>query len=295
MSDLRQAFSRVKLKGKLLENNLEQNVSKKTQKPYIAGSLVLETSPDNTVKVEMYANKFKKDGNKSKLFSNFMTIMNNYKSVADVGREGADDVEFNSAELSPNAFQSNDGEIVEYVKIRGVFPNRIKGDYEPKATFEVEVVVDGIFDEMDNEGESPTGAKIIKGYLVGYGGSVSAVEFVVESDQGISFIESQYSKGDTVKLFGNLINEEIKTKRVEEMGFGEDIVSEKTTTKRKFLVTRGSAPLTGNKAYAVEEVEEAIKIRNINLKSESSNKSSSNTKKDSGGGKSSNSFDPANF
>jgi hypothetical protein len=272
MLELRQGFSKVSLKGKLVENTLEEKISPNTGQSYIAGDLVIQTDKDNLVKVNMYAGKFKKAGGESKLFKSFKSVMNSYKSVADVGEEAGNDVEFNSAKLQASPFMSNDGDIIENYKVKGAFPNRISGDYEPKAQFEVEVVVDSIFDEIDSDTEMETGSKIIKAYYVGYGNRVVELEFVVESPKGISYVESQYKKGDTVKLVGNLINEEVTVKSTEEMGFGEDVVRENTRTKRKLLVTRGSTPYANGKEYAIEEIMEAIKIRNINLKSKTTKK-----------------------
>lgn len=293
MSDLRQGFSKVILKGKLVENTLEEKIGPNTGQPYIAGELVIQTGKDNLVKVNMYTNKFKKKGGESKLFKTFRSVMNNYKSVADVGEEEADHVEFTSANLDPSPFLSNDGKIIENYRIKGAFPNRISGDYDPKAQFEAEVIVDSIFDEIDSKTEMETGAKIIKAYFVGWGNKVVELEFVVENPKGISYVESQYKKGDTVKLVGELINEEVTVTSVEEMGFGEDVVRENTRTKRKLLVTRGSTPYANGQEYAIEEVMEAIKIRNINLKSETSKKKTQSAPKATTS--TSDGFNPENF
>lgn len=291
MSDLRQGFSRVILEGKLVENTLEQKLNGNS--PYIAGDLVIQTGKDNVVKVNMYANKVKKDGGESKLYKSFMSVMNNYKSIADVGEEAADVVQFNSAEFKPSPFLANDGQLIENYRVKGVFPNRVTGDYKPKAQFEIEVVIDSIFDEINSETEMETGAIIIKAYFVGWGNSVVQLEFVVENPKGISYIKSQYKKGDTVKLVGQLINEEVVVKTVEEMGFGEDVVRENKRSKRKLLVTRGSTPYANGQGYAIEEVSEAIKIRNINLKSKTGKKKIKSTPKVTASV--SDGFNPENF
>jgi len=295
MSDLRQGYSSVVIKGELMENTLEQNISKRDGFPYIAGDLSIKTSDDNIVKVNMYAGKFKKAGGESKLFKSFKSIMETYKSSADAGEgQKGDNVEFTSAELSPNSFMTDDGSILENYNVRGVFPNRIKGEFEPTGTFEVEVLIDSIFDEMDEETQMETGAKIIKGYFIGYAGSVVELEFAVESPQGVSYVESQYKKGDTVKLFGQMKNKEVTITKTEEMAFGEDIVQERTVSKKRLLVTRGTTPYSDGKEYAIEEVKEALKMRNINLKSKSktSKPAKPKAKETSGSG---GSFDPSNF
>lgn len=265
---LKQAFSRVNVRGKLVENTLKEGLQKSDGKPYIAGELKIEVGANNIIPVNMYASKFKKDGKLSKLYPNFVTIMNLYKSKADVeDPKDADDIIFDNGDFSVKSFASDRGDIIDFVQLKGTFPNRTNEVYSKIATFEIEIVIDSIVDEIDKDTEMETGAKLIKGYFIGYNENVGKVTLAIEVPEGISFIESNYKKGDTVKLFGNIINKETKITTKEEQGFGAPIITERTKTMKRFVVTRGSNPYDIDKAYDLEEVKEALIARNIQLKS----------------------------
>lgn len=258
MSVLRQADNRVVIEGILVEKEMEIKTLSGNRQA-ITGKLDIKTDDNSVHTVEVFSFMLKKDGSENGIAKGLVTIMNDYKTVQEVGEELADKVRVTSGELRKNEYFGQDGTLKSYVQFSTNFVNRLKAtdDYEPKATFEVELYVQAIVPEVRDDEE--TGRLVIKGLVPLYGGKVIPQQFVVADKKAVQYIEQNYEVGSTVKLKGYIINSVQTTTVVEEMGFGEDIERTITKTVRELLVTGGTPPYDEeSKVFSTEVIKEAL-------------------------------------
>ncbi len=236
---LKEAVNNVTIEGILNENKLEL---KKLQdgREFIAGDLIVAVSQTNTIPVNFFSFKMKKDGGPNKIYNSLQTIMNTYKSVAQHGVEGADKVRITGGRLEANDFYNAAGQLISTFRIRSNFVNRVTADFSPDSAFQIETFIQGMTEEAVQE--ELTGRLMIKGVVPMYGGRISLLTFYVEDEKGIKYIEDNYNTGDTVKLAGFIRNSVEKIEKTEEMEFGEDIVNTFQKTRKEIIVNKGSRP-----------------------------------------------------
>lgn len=243
-TDLRQAKNVVTIEGLLLEIKSFAGTTVDGRE-YLSATLSIEVAENEQHNVDMFCMKLKADGGENGIYSSLETVVNEYKTVADVGREEADKVRveeptgtFNNGVIGINDYAGGDGQLRSFPQLSATFVNRVvAGDeYNPHAKFLVEVLVDNIIPEIKNEEES--GRVILNSYISIYGGKAFPHQFVVNED-GSSFVEDNYEKGDTATFYGNITNvREVKEKFIES-AFGEDQREVSTTYVREFEITGG--------------------------------------------------------
>lgn len=271
--ELREGENVVTMEGLLLE---KRSFSGKTGdgREYLSATLTIETEQDASQhQVEMFSMKLTRDGSENGIYNSLQTVVDEYKAVADVGREEADKVRieaptgtFNNGELGLNDYVGGDGMLRSFPEISATFVNRIPAGetYNPHAKFSVEIMVDSVIPEIKNEEE--TGRVRLNGFIPQYGGRVVPFEFVVNKD-GSGYVEDNYQKGDTVTVYGEIINaKEVKESTIV-AAFGEDQVRTSTEYVREFEVTGGSEPLDEDdlRAFNPEAVQTAMVNREVYL------------------------------
>ena len=159
-TNLRQADGKVTVAGSVCDKKLEMTTKDGVRT--IEGTLTIKTADTNFVQMRVRCSDKKKDGSENKTFAGVMTVMNEYKSIADVGEDEADRVR---ASGQINVFRSNNNgnEIVSYTSN---FFNRIKAnqEFEPKAEFEIEMYIKSLVPEINKDGEETGRYKIIGGF-----------------------------------------------------------------------------------------------------------------------------------
>jgi len=267
--ELREAQNNVVIEGILSENKLDY---KKTTggatpgKDYISGDLLVEVTPNNIVPVNFFSFKFKKDGNPNRIYAALENVIKTYKSIAKHGREGADKVKITGGRIEANEFYNASGQLISTFRVRSNFVNRVTGDFNPDATFQVETYLQGITEEVKDD--TPTGRMLIKGVTPMYGGRISLLTFHVEDPKGMEYIKANYQAGDTAKLAGDLNNEIIEINKTEEMEFGGDIIDTYTRIKRELLVTKGSKPYEEDERFDAALIKQAMVQREVDLKTQ---------------------------
>ena len=110
-TNLRQADAKVTVAGIVSDKKLEMTTKDGVRT--IEGTLTIKTADTNFVQMRVRCSDKKKDGSENKTFAGVMTVMNEYKSIADVGEDEADRVR---ASGQINVFRSNNNgnEIVSY-------------------------------------------------------------------------------------------------------------------------------------------------------------------------------------
>ena len=268
--------------GRVKEVNLELGTTR-DGKENIKGNVVVlvEESVNgetrsHDIRVRVYSNKFKRDGNINGLYTGYETVMNEYKSIADVGDKKEADLVHVQGSLELNEYISQDGTKRSSNQVSGKFFNRITTDdvkkrRGPKAVATVEAVVEGIKDELDQDG-LPSGNKKLSAFNVDFFGElrenskpVIPFEAIVPENLADAF-DDLYDTGDTGKFSLKINNyaEEATEEDVQEVsGFGstEGLSEVKRNFVNNLEVIGGTEAYQEPRAYNDEQISEAKQFR----------------------------------
>ena len=244
-TNLRQADAKVTVAGIVSDKKLEMKTENGVRT--IEGTITIKTSDTNFVQMRVRCADKKKDGTENKTFTGVMTVMNEYKSIADNGADEADRVR-TSGQINLFRSNNNGNEIVSYTSN---FFNRIKSnqDYEPKAEFEVEMYIKTLVPEMNKDGEE-TGRYKIVGWIPTFNGIEPLELFVPEELADV--VSNTYEPKQTARFYGEIVQNVTYETIERPMAFGV-----KKETKANFineLVVTGGSP-----AYNAETEEEVVK------------------------------------
>ncbi len=243
-TNLRQADAKVTVVGIVSDKKLEMKTENGVRT--IEGIITIKTSDTNFVQMRVRCADKKKDGTENKAFAGVMTVMNEYKSIADDGADEADRVR-TSGQINLFRSNNNGNEIVSYTSN---FFNRIKANqtYEPKAEFEVEMYIKALVPEMNKDGEETGRYKII-GWIPTYNGIEPLELFVPEELTDI--VSNTYQPRQTARFYGEIVQNVTYETIERPMAFGV-----KKETKANFineLVVTG-----GSLAYDAETKEDCV-------------------------------------
>jgi hypothetical protein len=209
----------------------------------------------------------KKDGSENGIAKGYLTMIEEYKSVADVGREEADHVRITQGKIEVNEYFGQDEKLRSFPQLKTNFINRVKPgeEVEPKAEFEVEVYIKNVVEEKKDDEE--TGRAIVNAFIPLFGGKLVPFKFVVEDEGAVEYITDNYEPGSTVKVYGDIVNKVVVTKTFEEVGFGKPKEKIKRNTTREYVITGGSEAYDEDdkKAYASEVIKAALTEREVYL------------------------------
>ena len=260
---LREADNKVFVEGVVSEVNLE--VKQIDGKDAITGDIVVQVSDDAICTVDVFSYKLKKDGSENSIFKGLSTVKDEYKSIAKIGKDEADKVRISGAKITVNDYYNNAGVLKSDVKVQTNFVNRLKVGEElnPKATFEVEIFVHKISDQVDPKTNEVTGNKIISGLVPVYDGKIVPMDFIVNDPEIIQGVESLYEPGQTIKLYGDVNISISTTKTLVPVAIGKPKEVINTVTTRELIVTGGSEPYEEDNAnsFNVETVKNAMAVR----------------------------------
>lgn len=274
-TELRESKNRVNIIGTLKEKDLRTKKGDKGN--MIFGTLVIETGENQEVKVKVFANEKKKDGGENTIYKGLKTVDNEFISMAE-DPENATKVKINGAKFSSNDFFIG-GKMVESVEISTNFINRLGSDeYEPKATFEVEIFYTGIKPETDKD-DNETGRTVVSGYIVEYGSKLIPIKFVTTKEAG-DYIESNFEAKKTGVVAGDIIST-VETKVEKKEGFGKVREEVFVKTKKEFLITGGDDQYDEDdkNSYDIKAIKEAVKERENYLESKKNEEASKSKSK----------------
>lgn len=268
--------------GRVKEINLELGTTR-DGKENIKGNVVVLVKENvngearsHDIRVRVYSNKFKRDGNINGLYTGYETVMNEYKSIADVGDKKEADLVHVQGSLELNEYISQDGTKRSSNQVSGKFFNRVTEDdvkkgRGPKAVATVEAVVEGIKDELDQDG-LPSGNKKLSAFNVDFFGElrenskpVIPFEAIVPENLADAF-DDLYETGDTGKFSLKINNyaEEATEEDVQEVsGFGstEGLSEVKRNFVNNLEVIGGTEAYQEPRAYNDEQIAEAKQFR----------------------------------
>ena len=267
---LKQATNDVCIEGILSQVNIHEDTSKRTGKHYVGGEVIVRVPLEDReleVPVRVFANDKTNDGRDNPAFTNIKKILD-MKSIAacDGNVEQADIIRFDRANVKENAFYGRGGNFVSYPTVAGSFSSTVRKDeFKPTASFDNVIVVGGIKEEEDTNGDL-TGRLIVTGILPQFGGRVDKIDYIVESEAAIKHISNNWKKGDTVRVCG-LVNFTYKMiVETQEMGFGEPEIKTSTRQVKELIIRSGSGQgFDADAAYDVDEISEALQQRQAYL------------------------------
>lgn len=273
---MRKVANKVQIEGYLRENNLEL-IRNDKQEEVIRGSLVVALDNVRSCRAQFYVSRFNtlKPGEttrqESKAYSrlvellpgNTISISSLMKDQAamtfDVAKESATKVWIIGA-LQEYIRKDEKGEVISSTTIKGLTAGiKTESDKHPftqKAEFEVEMYIEGKRPEM-KDGEE-TGRIVLTGLIPEYDDSVSRIEFVTELGDATDYIEENYNVGQTVKVYGDVINTYV---RVEKEGgghtFGRTLEPqyETTFTSERQIFGGTATPLDEDDENALKKAE----------------------------------------
>ena len=281
---MRRVANKVQIEGYLRENNLEL-IRNDKQEEVIRGSLVVALDNVRSCRAQFYVSRFNtlKPGEttrqESKAYSRLVellpgntisisSLMKDQASMTfDVAKESATKVWIIGA-LQEYIRKDEKGEVISSTTIKGLTAGiKTESDKHPftqKAEFEVEMYIEGKRPEM-KDGEE-TGRIVLTGLIPEYDDSVSRIEFVTELGDATDYIEENYNVGQTVKVYGDVINTYV---RVEKEGgghtFGRTLEPqyETTFTSERQIFGGTATPLDEDDENALKkaEIKAALALR----------------------------------
>lgn len=198
---------------------------------------------ENLIPVSMFSKRKKNDGTDNKVFDRIKNYGENFISAAaaeDISQATRISVMGKTVNIGENAYvNKNTGKINSTFQISSNFLNLARESDKEQAVFELSGVVLNFRPEVNSQ-EEETGRLIISFGIIGYGGRISVVNLYAE-DNAKSHIESNWNKGDTVKVVGNIKMTQKVITWNEEIGFGKPIERKRVESRRELVVTGGSA------------------------------------------------------
>lgn len=252
-TSLRQAEAIVRVTGLVAENKLEQKKDKEG-KDIITGQLSIKVDDVTTIPIRAYAKAKTKDGNDNSVYKGLKTVIDTYKSIADVGEEEATKVRVSKGQLGHNMFVTKTGQVVEDYQLSSNFFTSDPKNYEPKKEFEVELFVKNVRDEVV-KGE-PTGRAIIDGVLVMYQGEVAPITLVANEDLAED-VKSEVSSGETRRFYGEIVNTAKEIKKEVHVAIGKPRTETTYEYKKELVITNVTEAYDDTKAYPLETIKSA--------------------------------------
>ena len=272
---MKKMINKSHIEGLLYESTLEEKISgQNAAKPgskYVSGKLSIEVSEDNVVTVEIFENEITKAGAKNQKYDKLIQLIGG-NSIVSAGRDNAVCLKIDSA-LSLNDWYRPDGELISTLRNFNGFINFISaGEVQPSATFEVDMLITSITDDMTKNEDNvyePNGALKVKGVIFDFASRVMPVELLVENEAGVKYFRD-IEPNTFTKVWGKQETQTNTVTKVEESAFGEDKVAEYTNTRKKFVITGTNKEpyMFGEESIlTIDEVHEGIASRNVYLAS----------------------------
>lgn len=250
-TNLRQSETKVEVEGILSSKKLEISSDDKGNK-VIKGNIVVKVDDTNSISFGVFVSEKTSKGEPSKAWAGMNTIMNEYKSIADVGEAEADRVHVNGGF---NTFKTAQGQDVTNYK--GSFFTRLTRPLDPKRKFSSEVFIKSKIWERDNNGEE-TGRLRVRGIAPDYAG-INILDMVCpeKDENGDAFAtvaDDLFEVGNTYLVNGEIVNSRVEKKITAALGKVEG----KTEFKNELVITGSTSAYEEEKAYSAEAINLAI-------------------------------------
>ena len=271
-----QSKNNVIIEGILSEININEGSYNKDGRKVemLSGSIKVQVEQEISkelkvceIPVNVFANKFKKDGTKNPAYDGLLRVKDEYVSIAAGGIERADRVRIGGARISVNEYYNNNDRLVSFPRIAASFVNRVrKEECKPIAKFEVDAIVRNIAEEINTNGEE-TGRYRVVALLPQYGNVMDEVTFFAKSPGVIEAINTYWQPNDTVSMSGMLDFSSVTQTITENLGFGDPVEKTRTVNVSDLIITGGSqGPVEDVLSYNREQIQEGLVNRETRLR-----------------------------
>lgn len=270
MRDLKiQSLNKLNICGKLLSLETSAGKTKTTGAPYERATAIIRVTQSvggametSEIPVDFFATQFTNSGATNPMYESLQNLKK-CKTIQNYGDE-ADTISLSRADLQENNFVTKAGQLVNGFRIRGSFFNqRVSTDM---ATFNVEIVILDMRDEVDRDGEE-TGRLIVKGALVQWGEKLDVFEFVIENPDQIDYFKRNFDVNNTAHINGRIrfTSKEVK-RQSDASSWGETIEDTDTRVMRELVITGGDdEPFDDEDGYDINEIRKGFNVRKSRL------------------------------
>ena len=294
---MRKVINKVHLEGYVHSHELSvKTVQNKNSdnfgKEFINGILNIQTDEEglNVVQVHYsYVTPTNKSGSQNRTYTVLKQIIDEDKTVASCGMDGALKVKIDSS-VALNDFYNQEDQLVSAKRIDGGFVtivSQFSEDPAQKCYFDCDMVMTN-FKVVEPEDGDPYGT--VSGYVFDFRNRILPLSFSVRDNEGIQFFEKlspTNSEPTFTRVWGTVVSKTTYVRKEIESAFGGPRVQEFTSTFRDWMLT-GLEPefyelgtdITG------EELKKAIADREVYLAAEKARSDEYKASKKAGGGSS---------
>lgn len=278
-NELRSAGNKVSITGVLLEHKLKEQKGDKGK--YINGSFVVKAGKFTEIEIKVFVDEKTKDGKEKKNFTLLKEILNDELPTLAKDKENATILSiYGNKDFQPKlkeeryADKTNTNVNTKLSIDLGFGSIKVANDTDEedfKATFDIELFITSVDDEVDKEEES-TGRVKIKGYVPTYGGGIFPIELiagVIVDDEGeYDFgddVRSEIEEGSTINVWGNINYAKIIEKKSKGGKLGRAKVEETSTYIHELIAIGADIIEDDDNIYEEEGIEKAVKERKVQL------------------------------
>jgi len=253
---MKKMINKTAVEGTLVEKDLRAGVAQNSGVAYVAGRLHIETSDGNVVAVEIFESEKTAKGQPNQKYPVLKGIFENGQAKHD-GSDNPTKIRVTSALGTNDWFK--DGELVSSLINRGGFVN-VSSTVNPKADFEVDVVIKSVQPEIRNDQE--TGRVVVNGVIFNYANQALPARFIVANAEGAKFFTNLDPMTFT-RVWGEQVNSTIVNERTEESAFGDAKVVKSSYTRKEFVITGAQAEAYDDTQLTSAELQTALQARNV--------------------------------
>ncbi len=243
MANFKRDMNRMTIVGKLHSMNLKEKPTKKGDKLMIIGNVSVEVVRNKEVNViEMKVLTMDSDKN----YKAMQTVMNEYKTISQDGRDNADVVKIQGNVLL-NEYEAQDGTIKSFNVLNARFFHRLSpSEYEgDEATLTLGGIYMGNKEVTDADG-LPIGEREIDIYSMTYNSTTKENDKVNElkglrmTEELFGYFETEYAIGDKlafeIEIHRGAVVEEVEEKK----GFGKQPTIQHNSYRWGFEIVGGT-------------------------------------------------------
>lgn len=267
--------------GYLYEYDLKVRHSDKNNTDFISGKISLATDEDCQNIVEYHfvyvTPVYSKSGKQNPNFGLLKNIIDSGKdkTVMGAGKENALKLRVDGTVGLNDFWSARDEQIVSIIRNEASFINQatnLNQDLRKRNTFKTDFVITGTFRKEADEEKSIPEHLVVKGATFNsFSKALLPVSYVVYNPSAIDYFESleiDASHPAFTKVWGSICSQEFVTKIETKSAFGEDLVEERTTTRKEYVITGAQSDCyewDSEDTLLASELKQAMSNRELHL------------------------------
>lgn len=258
--------------GTLVDVDLKTKESRKNQ-TYISGDITLEVGKDNLVEIKLFSFQF----------VNGTTRVNKFfETYQDLENRVGERIKVNGNIDERRFYDENNNQLVSFNYNNGRFINDVKADEKDVAEFEFSGYVEKTLRERLDKEDNLLHYELVMAQANYNNEKPVVVKLAVPKSErkAIDYMQTNYERGVTVTVKGEIrvVTEEVQ--KTEETAFGEDITKTFTNSFKTYDILSGTEPVDGKGQYSARDIRdfaEAYEDEGVKLQREAKNRTESNS------------------